>query len=336
VVDFDTSLQPDQIADRLCRELLSRAAAFEIGYPGGKRTVFKPKAVPLHQGASSADLMPKPGWVVLATGGARGITAAIAERLVVPGVRLVIVGQTPHPGDEDPQLAALTDAAALRRHFVSQAKAAGETLTPAAIERRVGSVVKAREIRRNLSALKQRGADVEYVAADVREPASLSAVIESVYNRHGAIHAVLHGAGVIEDKLLADKSRESFERVFDTKADSTFLLSRALRPEHLRWIVLMSSISGRIGNRGQVDYAAANEVMNRLAWEMARKLPSTRVLSINWGPWRGAGMTTDSVLPQLEARGIRAIEPDAGWRFLHDELTTGAHDVVEVIAGDGV
>ena len=336
VVDFDASLEADQIADRLRRELLSRSGGFEIGYPSGKRTVFTAKATPLTPNGTSVDLMPKPGWIVLITGGARGITAEIATRLAVPGVRLIVVGRTPHPGDEDPRLAGVAETAALRRYFLDQAKAAGDALTPAVIERKISTLAKEREIRRNLATLEERGAEVEYIAADVRDPVSLGAIVESVYGRYGAIHAVLHGAGVIEDKLLADKSRESFERVFDTKADSTFMLSRALRPEHLRWVVLMSSISGRIGNRGQVDYAAANEVMNRLAWDMARKLPSTRVLSINWGPWRGAGMTTDSVLPQLEARGIRAIEPDAGWRFLHDELTTGAHDVVEVIAGDGV
>ena len=39
---------------------------------------------------------------------------------------------------------------------------------------------------------------------------------------------MIHGAGVIEDKLLRDKTPESFDRVFGTKVDSSLLLARKL------------------------------------------------------------------------------------------------------------
>ena len=50
-----------------------------------------------------------------------------------------------------------------------------------------------------------------------------------------------------------------------TKAGSALTLAEHLRPEGLRFLVLFSSVSGRFGNRGQADYAAASEVLGRLA-----------------------------------------------------------------------
>ncbi|HVR95025.1 MAG TPA: SDR family NAD(P)-dependent oxidoreductase [Thermoanaerobaculia bacterium] len=336
-VDFDGGMEAERMADIVLRELLSRGDDFEVGYPEGRRTVFTPHVEPLappSPGADVTDLLPQAGWVVLVTGGARGITAELAQRLAVPGVRMVVVGRSSLPDEEEPGLAGLSEAASIRKQLLERARAAGETVTPAAVEERVRAVLRRQEMRRNFAILRERGVEVEYVGADASGPDGLGRVIEEIYARHGRLDAVLHGAGIIEDRLLRDKTRESFDRVFDTKADSTFLLSRVLRPESLRWVVLMSSISGRIGNRGQIDYAAANEVMNRLAWEMSRRLPQTRVLAINWGPWSGAGMATDGVIRELESRGIRPIGLDEGWRFLRNELA-GPRGVVEVIAGSG-
>ena len=62
--------------------------------------------------------------------------------------------------------------------------------------------------------------------------------------------------------------RERFKdrKSVDKKADSAFLLARPLRPDTLRCLGLFTSVAGRWGNRGQADYAVANETVNRLAW----------------------------------------------------------------------
>ena len=71
---------------------------------------------------------------------------------------------------------------------------------------------------------------------------------------------------MIEDKLVADKDLASFERVLATKVDRRGRAGRReLRPEALRFLVFFGSVSGRFGNRGQADYAAASEVLNKLA-----------------------------------------------------------------------
>jgi KR domain-containing protein len=97
--------------------------------------------------------------------------------------------------------------------------------------------------------------------------------------------------------------------------------------------VLFGSISGRFGNFGQADYAAGNEVLNRLAWNMAVTWPHTQVISINWGPWKDSGMASSAVLRLLEARGIHPISKAAGREFLRTEMDGG--QAIEVIAGTG-
>ena len=140
-------------------------------------------------------------------------------------------------------------------------------------------------------------------------------LIDSVYDRHGRIDGVVHGAGVIEDRLIADKELDSLERVMAAKAGAAHTLAERLRPEGLRFMVLFSSVSGRFGNRGQADYAAASEVLGRLAHELDAAWPA-RVVAIDWGPWRSAGMVSPLLEQEFERRGVALIELDQGCRML--------------------
>jgi NAD(P)-dependent dehydrogenase (short-subunit alcohol dehydrogenase family) len=332
-VDLDPASPVERMAAQLAAELLPVGPA-EVGYPEGRRTVFRCLPVEVDHGAAARDWKPRAGWVVLVTGGARGITARIARELAGPGVRLILVGRGELPGE----LSGPPEA--LRAQLVAEVRANSSKLKIAEIDAQVREAQRGHERAKHIAALRALGAEVEYHALDVAEEESFTGLIDGIYSRFGRLDAVVHGAGVIEDKLLGAKSRESFDRVFDTKADSAFLLSRCLRPEGLRWVVLFGSVSGRFGNPGQCDYAAANEGMNRLAWQMAGRWPQTRVVTINWGPWAssgtaGGGMAEGAVARLLEERGIALLDPEAACRFFADELAFGAADQAEVVAGDG-
>ena len=148
---------------------------------------------------------------------------------------------------------------------------------------------------------------------------AMGKIIRSIYQEHGRIDAVIHGAGIIEDKLLLDKTADSFDRVFDTKADSTYLLSRYLRPESLKCLVFFASVAGRFGNRGQCDYAAANELVNRFAWWLHRRWATVRICAINWGPWE-SGMASAEVNQAIS--GTRGdSDPSGGGPSLFQEGT---------------
>jgi NAD(P)-dependent dehydrogenase (short-subunit alcohol dehydrogenase family) len=190
-----------------------------------------------------------------------------------------------------------------------------------------------REIRGNVRAFQHAGARVEYHQVDVRDDAAFGALIDGIYRTHGRLDAVIHGAGVIEDRLLKDKTPDSFDRVVHTKTDSAFTLVRKLRPESLKLLVFMSSVSASFGNRGQADYGAANGVLNSIAAMIAPRWLA-RVCAINWGPWDKTGMVTEEVKRQFATRGIQVISLAAGVEALAREITAeDSSDPVVVIGG---
>jgi NAD(P)-dependent dehydrogenase (short-subunit alcohol dehydrogenase family) len=331
-IDIDDPA-PAALADVIVAELLNRDGEIEIGYEKGRRKVYTSASV-----AADAPAEPvprwaaRPDWVVAATGGARGITAETLKGILLPGMTLVLIGRAAEPPDESPETRGITDVTSLRRILLQAAKDNGQKPTPALIEKEISALQRDREIRRNLAGFREMGVTVEYHGADTRDVEAFGKLLEDVYTRLGRIDAVLHGAGIIEDKLLVDKDPASFTRVFNTKADSTFALLKHLRPDGLKWVVLFTSVAGRTGNRGQCDYASANELLNRLAWWMHHHWTNTKISAVNWGPWE-SGMASAEVNRQFRERGIVPIPPLAGRQFLVDEMRAAQRGPVEMVAG---
>jgi NAD(P)-dependent dehydrogenase (short-subunit alcohol dehydrogenase family) len=257
------------------------------------------------------------GAVVLLTGGARGITARFAEAFATAGARHVeLVGRTALPEGEEPvELAGAADATALR----GAALRAGLAATPAEVEALVRRTLAERQVRASLAAIAAAGATPTYHQADVRDPAALRAVVADVYARHGRLDGVLHGAGVIEDRFLRDKTPESYARVYETKVAGARALLDAVRDD-VGFVVLFGSVSGVFGNKGQVDYAAANDALDALAHGGAGGRLAGRVLSIDWGPWGGTGMVSDELAREYARRGVGLIDPTDGVTALWSEL----------------
>ncbi|MDB5986697.1 MAG: family NAD(P)-dependent oxidoreductase, partial [Nevskia sp.] len=334
LVDFEDSASADFIADALFDELAAIETRTEIGYRGSERIGFTHVLENISDTPFAPHLQPAGDWVVLVTGGARGITAEIAEELARPGQRLVLLGRTPLPTAESADTASITEAPALKKKLLELALAAGRKPTPAELERELRSLGADREIRANLARLTATGAAVDYRACDVRDAQAFGTLLDLLYADYGRIDAVIHGAGVIEDKRIADKTPDSFDRVYDTKVDSAYVMQQKLRPEGLKLLAFFTSVAGRFGNVGQSDYGAANETLNRLAWQLHREWPGVRVLSINWGPW-DAGMATDAIRAGFRSRGVEPIPVPAGRRFLLDEMAFGPRNDVELVAGQG-
>jgi len=325
---------PESAARMLLDELASAETLPEVGYVGDARYTSTTVVEPLQDTPFAPRLTSDSDWVVLATGGARGITASISAMMVRPGMTFVVVGRSARPEPESAELAGLQDDKALKKYLLEQARAQGETPKPAAIDRALSRVLADREIRNAIDAMESAGATVDYRAVDARDADAVRELVESVYSRYGRIDAVIHGAGVIEDKLLVDKTAESFERVFSTKVDGAVALAASVRPESLKLMVFFTSVAGRYGNRGQGDYAAANEALNRMAWQLSRAWPDTRVVSLNWGPW-DAGMATEAVKKSFRERGIIPIQLQGGCEYFLQEVAYGPRHEVEVVVGEG-
>ena len=326
-IDLDPTADPSTLADHLFNELIATDGLIEVAYEkdGVRRTLAPVKAL-LDDQEDSAALLDKDS-VVLITGGARGITASVAVELARRfGCKLELVGRSPEPADEEgPLTAEISDPLAVKRALIES----NDGATPAEIEVQTRQLLAAREIRATLRQLRDLGCEVRYHSLDVRDNDAFGERIDELYKRHGKIDGVIHGAGVVEDKLLTHKTSESFDRVFDTKVKGALTLAGKIRDD-ARFVVFFSSISAAFGNRGQVDYAAANDVLDKLAHSWNRRLDG-RVLSINWGPWDSTGMVSDELRREYARRGIGLISEDQGIQGLVDEIRSGDKRFAQVI-----
>lgn len=338
-IDLDPS-HPDTLLPALWDELELVGGRHEVGYPAGRRTVFRTVAADAKVDDNAAAALASGALVVLATGGARGITAEVLREVARPGATLVLTGRSALPDTESGTTAALTTPEALRQHFVAEVRGGSTTLKLADVPRRVQAVLAEREMRSNIGDFRARGAEVEYHAVDVTREADLSTLIAGVRARHGAIHGVVHGAGVIEDKRLVDKQPDSWSRVVETKVIGLLLLHKLVPAQDLRFFGVFSSVAGRYGNSGQSDYATANELMNRLCRQMAQGWAQrVQVRAWCWGPWGptqfGAGMVTAETEAKFAAKGVTLVSAQEGRRLFADELRSGPTGAVEVVCGAG-
>ncbi|MDX2547347.1 SDR family NAD(P)-dependent oxidoreductase, partial [Streptomyces sp. WI04-05B] len=271
--------------------------------------------------------------VVLLVGGARGITAKFAAALASASrCRIELLGRTPAP--EGPEDAAT--AAAGTRTELRAALAARGGLTPAALNREAELLLAQREITATLDELAALGSEARYHSVDFREQDAALQVVKEIHAEHGRLDGVVYAAGVIEDRLIAEKTTESFQRVYGTKTTGAETLLAALEQLSNRpaFAVLFGSISAVLGNRGQVDYAAANDALQSLGAAWAART-GQRALTVHWGPWAPTGGHTGMVTPELgreySRRGVRLIDPEEGTAALLRELAWGAESAGAVV-----
>lgn len=269
-------------------------------------------------------------WV--ASGGARGVTATTLLALAkATRPALLLLGRTPL-APEPTGLAAATDEAALKRALVEEMKAAGRPIQLAAIGEEARRVLAVREIASFVAALERAGARVMYRAVDVRDAAEVARACAEARATFGPITGIVHGAGVLADRRIEDKTAEQVDRVMDTKVKGLAALLAATGADPLDTVVLFSSVAGRFGNVGQVDYAMANEALNEMAVRLAATEPAPLVVkSLNWGPWEG-GMVTPALKKVFLERGVRVLSHPDGARHFVDELSAD-DGAVEVIFG---
>jgi acyl transferase domain-containing protein len=335
VLGLDVREPASVMATHVLRELAADDGLVELAYGAAGRQALRPRLAAL-DAAAPPRLDIQPDWVILVTGGARGITAEVACHLAERyRPTLALVGRSALPErEESPETRELSSPQALKAALLAAMRRTGQAVTVSNVEAAYQRLLKDREMRAALCRIEATGAKVRYYQADARDEAAMRGVVEAVHREHGRLDGVIHGAGVIEDKLVEDKTAESFDRVFDTKAESAFVLSRILRAESLRFLAFFGSAAGSFGNRGQADYAAANEVLSKLALHLDRRWPG-RVVSIAWGPWLKTGMVSPEMQREFARRGVDLISIPSGCRLFDREIRHGGAGDAQVIVAGG-
>ncbi|OJF81051.1 type I polyketide synthase [Nocardia seriolae] len=318
-LDIDPGMPPRRLAEVVLEELCDVALdTLEVGIDaaGVRRTPVPSR----HAAARTADIV-RAGTdfgpalltavdTLLVTGGARGVTATcVLELARHSACRFVLLGRTELT--EDPEWAATVADSDLKPAAVRAL--AGTGLTPREIDRTCANIRAVREIRATLAELGDRAV---YLAVDATDETALAQALapwradaEGPREATSLITGVVHGAGVLADSLIPDKTAESIGRVLGPKlAGLAAVLAAVGEPRHL---ILFTSVAGLFGNTGQADYAAANEALGRFAVSWGARDPERRVTALDWGAWDG-GMVTAALREHFAARGVPLLDPAAG------------------------
>ncbi|MGL1956165.1 MAG: SDR family NAD(P)-dependent oxidoreductase [Colwellia sp.] len=293
--------------------------------------------------------------VFLVSGGAKGVTAhCVIEIAKQYQSKFILLGRSPYldesldgslyggldreNNDNEPSWAqGICDEASLKKAAMQALVATGEKPTPAKVSQFIRPILANREIAQTLTAISAAGGQAKYVAADVTNSASVSAAVTSVIKDFGSdasqVTGIIHGAGVLADKFIEQKTLAEFNAVYSTKIEGLLSLLAATNTENIKHLVLFSSAAGFYGNPGQSDYSMANDILNKTAYRFKALHPSTQVLSFNWGPWDG-GMVTPELKRMFDERGVYIIPLDAGAKLLVSELAAKDNRCAQILVGN--
>ncbi len=322
IVDHDHQEDPKVIASQLFLESSFRDEECEVAYRKAQRYLVRaiPEAISEKPTSPSQhDAQQEKGvWIV--TGGARGITAlaakAIAQRFES---KLHILGSSPEPDIDENWLDMTADEIQVVRRKIMAEAVARKEIPAKAWER----VEKSIEIKRNFRSFRESGIHFEYHICDLCDEKSIRRVLEKIARDDHPIHGVIHGAGFEAACRFEKKKLENVQRTFDVKVRGAVTLLREMERLHLEPSVFVgfSSISGRFGGVGQVDYCAANEMLAKFLGWYARHNSHCRTITFHWPAWGEVGM---AVRPEskiaLKAAGLDFMPPGEGIDHLLGEI----------------
>jgi acyl transferase domain-containing protein len=324
-------LSPDDLAQRVATEILEGGADLDVAIDAtGARTALSFDAV---VPATEGMLTPLPeGTVLLVSGGARGVTAACLEELARHGrCRFGILGRT--DSDYAPAWAAgRTMEGDLQSAFIASERAAGRMPSPAEARQAAQAVAAAIETRETLAAIRSHGSEALYLPCDIKDASDVAMSVSTVRSHFGRIDGIVHAAGVLADKKIAEKTDAQFNAVFDTKVSGLRNLLSATRVDTLKVLCFFGSVAGRAGNPGQADYAMANETLESVAQAEAARRPDAVVRVLHWGPWDG-GMVTPSLRAMFLQRGVALIPVPDGAALFVEAITNPTAPVSIVVGG---
>ncbi|QDZ91680.1 SDR family NAD(P)-dependent oxidoreductase [Shewanella decolorationis] len=319
-LDIAPNLDAKTVANAVVQEYYLQDAPVEVGIDSEleRTTLVAGNAVLRRSGASlsSADK-------ILVTGGAKGVTFECALSLAKRcKAHFILVGRSAHQGI--PAWALGKNRNELKAAAIAHLQSLGDKPTPKQVDALVWPVQSSLEISHALQAFEAVGASAEYLSLDVNDPAAIASIIAPI-SALSPITGIIHGAGVLADKHIQDKTLSELERVYGTKVTGLNNLLSALDLSQLTLIALFSSAAGFYGNAGQSDYAMSNDILNKAALQLAQQLPQAKVMSFDWGPWDG-GMVNPALKKMFIDRGVYVIPLKAGAELFASQLLsdTGA------------
>ncbi|MEU6759800.1 SDR family NAD(P)-dependent oxidoreductase [Streptomyces sp. NPDC046685] len=290
---------PRKALGLLAAESSRRVPGCAVAHLNGKRLGYRLAPVadseaanPAAPAASAPPFALDGDAVILAAGGARGITPSLLLALTADKApHLYIMGRTPLPDPEEGPVPSLAD-------HIRRARAEDPSLSVKDIKASHARRVRAQETARTLARLREQcGADrVHYLPCDLTDAELVTRTVRRVLDRHGRIDLLLNTATEIRSRALGVKTLGDFRTVRDIKVLGYLHLKDALRDDPPRLWCNFSSMSVVYGNPGDADYVAGNDFLTCAARH--HSTPEAEELSLMWAVWSDQGVGSDPLLAE--------------------------------------
>ena len=331
-VDIDPELLADStaLAHQIWAEAFGRTSPLEVGLSrDGNRWALR-----LYEEDITEEIEPlQPDDVWIVSGGGAGVTArcivGVSELSKNADATFVLLGRTRLDATiedwlQDDEAALEERKMQLRVDMISRSESGKVTMVE--WDQEWNKQMRSLEIHRTMLDIQTSGNRALYDACDVSNPKSVSKVLAAVRKECGPITGIVHGAGLEDSKLVADKSWETFNKIVSVKIDGWRALVDAIGDEleDLRVLCAFTSVAGRFGNGGQVDYAAANNILDAEMCRIAHHEDAPRAVAIAWSGWRDVGMATRGSLESVFMQaGIETIPVETGVEIFAKEMLGG-------------
>ena len=199
-----------------------------------------------------------------------------------------------------------------KQQIIDGLKRTEEKVTPVLIDKNWNRFLFNLEVAKNLEKLRRMKIEAAYRSVDVTDTKKVRDAIKDVENHfNSSITHIIHGAGLEESKSFKKKKREFSNLIVSVKVQGIWNILNSIEIEKLKRVVCFTSIAGRYGNRGQVDYSFANGYLARLCWKLNQQGISS--IAADWSAWAGVGMATrGSIMDILTSQGINPIPLASG------------------------
>jgi acyl transferase domain-containing protein/acyl carrier protein len=252
--------QEQRLVAQLLAEMAMESPDIVVAYRGHRRWVQSFEPAPLAGDEEPVRPLRENG-VYLITGGLGGVGLLLGEYLArTHRARLVLLGRSSFPAREE---------------WETWLNENGEE-DP--VSRRM----------RKLLAMEAAGAELLIVSADVADEEQMRAVFDRTFEKYGALHGVLHAAGVTSGasvfNLMTEITPADAEEQFQPKAYGLYVLEKMLRGRDVDFCLLFSSNAAVLGGLGFAAYCASNLFMDAFASARSKNEGSVWI-SANWDAW---------------------------------------------------
>jgi NAD(P)-dependent dehydrogenase (short-subunit alcohol dehydrogenase family) len=227
------------------------------------------------------------GKVALVTGGSRGIGKAIALRLAEEGADVAINYQSTKENAESVS------------RLIDQMGTIDELDKLSVMVDQIDTKESAKEVSKSIDSI---GSHSEIYQANVNNFEEVNKMRDEIVKKFGKIDILVNNAGIVRDKSFVKMTPQMWNEVLSVNLDGTFYCTKAVIEGMLERkygrIINISSVIGRMGNRGQANYAASKAGIIALTQTLAKEFANK-------------GITVNAIAPGfIETSMLKSVPKD--------------------------